>query len=112
MARPESASPAATAEHAETAESVSDPRNAAHEPPLVVDLDGTLVATDLAIEAFLVLLRRSPIEALSLPFWLLHGRAAAKREATEPYGWCRLPRSRRRRASYLPRIRYGRAARA
>ena len=80
MARPESASPAATAEHAETAESVSDARNAAHEPPLVVDLDGTLVATDLAIEAFLVLLRRSPIEALSLPFWLRHGRAAAKRE--------------------------------
>jgi len=55
-------------------------RNARLEPPLVVDLDGTLVSTDLLIEAILALIERAPCEALLSPLWLLRGRAAAKRE--------------------------------
>ena len=50
--------------------------------PLVVDVDGTLVAGDLLIEGVLRLLRKSPLKALRLSFRLLgraRGRAAVKR---------------------------------
>jgi 4-hydroxybenzoate polyprenyltransferase len=47
---------------------------------LYVDLDGTLVATDLLHESLLQLLRASPLSMLSLVPWLLRGKAAFKRE--------------------------------
>src|SRR5206468_9140747 len=50
------------------------------EPPLVVDLDGCLVRSDLLIESALALVRRNPAFALSLPLWLLRGKASLKRE--------------------------------
>jgi len=46
--------------------------------PLVVDLDGTLVATDLLIESLFVLAKRRPLRLLMLPWWLLQGRARLK----------------------------------
>ena len=46
--------------------------------PLCVDLDGTLVRTNLLLEAFLVLLKTRPLAALLFPLWLLRGRAYAK----------------------------------
>ncbi len=49
-------------------------------PPLVVDLDGTLLKTDLLLESFFSLLRQAPLSALAVPFWLLKGRAHLKRE--------------------------------
>ena len=49
-------------------------------PPLVVDLDGTLVKTDLLVEGVCRLLRQEPLTLLALPFWLLKGRAHLKRE--------------------------------
>ena len=49
-------------------------------PPLVVDLDDTLLKTDLLLESFFSLLRRAPGAALAVPFWLLKGRAHLKRE--------------------------------
>jgi 4-hydroxybenzoate polyprenyltransferase len=49
-------------------------------PPLAVDLDGTLLKTDLLLESLLSLLRRSPLSLFLLPFWLLKGRAHLKRE--------------------------------
>ncbi len=49
-------------------------------PPLAVDLDGTLLRTDLLLESLLSLLRRSPLSLFLLPFWLLKGRAHLKRE--------------------------------
>lgn len=52
---------------------------AAAEPPLVVDLDGTLVSTNLLIEGLLALVRVAPLAVLTLPFALFRGRAAAKR---------------------------------
>ena len=50
------------------------------EPPLVVDLDGTLIRSDALIEAVLALLRASPWMLFILPLWLLGGRARLKRE--------------------------------
>jgi len=48
--------------------------------PLCVDLDGTLVHTDLLYESTLALLRRNPLYLLLLPVWLLRGKAHLKRE--------------------------------
>jgi 4-hydroxybenzoate polyprenyltransferase len=52
----------------------------ADEPPLYVDLDGTLVKTDLLIESFLVLLKAQPWVLFLLPFWLMRGKAHLKSE--------------------------------
>ena len=53
----------------------------AHCRPLCVDLDGTLVRTDLLIESTLRLLKRMPWIALLLPYWLWSGgKARLKRE--------------------------------
>lgn len=48
--------------------------------PLCVDLDGTLIRTDLLFESTLVLLKRNPLYLFVLPFWLLGGRAHVKRQ--------------------------------
>jgi len=48
--------------------------------PLVVDLDGTLVKTDLLAESMIALLRRNPLYLAVLPVWLLKGTANLKRE--------------------------------
>jgi 4-hydroxybenzoate polyprenyltransferase len=48
--------------------------------PLAVDLDGTLVKTDLMVESLLALVRQNPFYLLVIPFWLLRGRAFLKRE--------------------------------
>jgi len=52
-----------------------------HEPlvPLVVDLDGSLLRTDLLIECILELVRRRPWTVPLLLLWLLRGRAYLKR---------------------------------
>lgn len=49
-------------------------------PPLVVDLDGTLIKTDLLLESVCTLLRQKPLALFALPFWLLKGRAHLKQE--------------------------------
>lgn len=48
--------------------------------PLVVDLDGTLIHTDLLYEAILLVLRNKPLQALRIPLWLLEGKAVLKRK--------------------------------
>jgi 4-hydroxybenzoate polyprenyltransferase len=48
--------------------------------PLVVDLDGTLVQTDLLLESFFVLMRRNPLYLILLPVWLLKGKAYLKEQ--------------------------------
>jgi 4-hydroxybenzoate polyprenyltransferase/phosphoserine phosphatase len=50
------------------------------QPPLVVDLDGTLVRTDMLLETLVGALQRAPWLVFALPFWLVRGRAAVKRE--------------------------------
>lgn len=54
------------------------PAGSAGERPLVVDVDGTLLRTDLLAESFLGLLARAPLQALALLPLLRHGRAAFK----------------------------------
>lgn len=46
--------------------------------PLVVDLDGTLIRTDLLHESLLLLLLKHPLRMLLLPLWLIQGRAYFK----------------------------------
>jgi 4-hydroxybenzoate polyprenyltransferase len=50
------------------------------EIPLVADLDGTIVRTDLLLESWLALLKQNPFYFLLLPLWLLRGKAFVKRE--------------------------------
>ena len=52
-------------------------------PPLVVDLDGTLIKTDLLVESVCSLLRQEPLALFALPVWLLKGRAHLKREIAQ-----------------------------
>ena len=47
---------------------------------LCVDLDGTLVRTDLLLESLLWLLRSQPACLFLIPFWLLQGKANLKAE--------------------------------
>lgn len=51
--------------------------------PLVVDLDGTLIHTDMLHESVIALLRQNPIKVFSLPFWLMRGKAFLKRSIAE-----------------------------
>lgn len=49
-------------------------------PALAVDLDGTLVKTDLLLESLLALLKQKPLSIFVLPLWLLEGKAYFKQE--------------------------------
>lgn len=49
-------------------------------PPLCVDLDGTLLRSDLLLESTLALLARQPWMLFALPWWLLRGKAHLKRQ--------------------------------
>ncbi len=48
-------------------------------PVLCVDLDGTLIRSNVLWECVLALLKTRPITLLLLPFWLLAGRGSLKR---------------------------------
>lgn len=48
------------------------------EPPLIVDLDGTLIFTDMLHESTLKAFRDTPWILFLLPAWLLSGRASLK----------------------------------
>ncbi len=48
--------------------------------PVYVDLDGTLISSDMLWETLWLLLCRNPLQALSLPLWLLRGKAGFKHE--------------------------------
>ena len=49
-------------------------------PPLVVDLDGVLVRSDLLVESAFAFLGRHPLSAPRIAVWLTHGRARLKAE--------------------------------
>lgn len=46
--------------------------------PLYVDLDGTLIKTDLLWESLIRLIKQNPLLLFVLPFWLLKGKAGFK----------------------------------
>ncbi len=48
--------------------------------PICVDLDGTLVRTNMLTETAVAAVKRKPWLAAALPLWLARGRAALKRE--------------------------------
>lgn len=57
-----------------------DARSDRNAIPLAVDLDGTLVATDLLWEGLFTLLKKNPLYLLLLPLWLTGGPARLKQE--------------------------------
>ena len=48
--------------------------------PLVVDLDGTLIKTDLLYEGVIMLLRKNPLYIFQCLLWLLKGKVYFKNE--------------------------------
>ena len=57
--------------------------NAPDPIPLCVDLDGTLIPTDLLWESVLRLIARNPLYLFALPFWLMRGRACLKSQVAQ-----------------------------
>lgn len=51
--------------------------------PLCVDLDGTLVKSNLLIETLVGALKHQPLLVFALPLWLARGRAALKQELAQ-----------------------------
>jgi 4-hydroxybenzoate polyprenyltransferase len=51
--------------------------------PLVVDLDGTLVSTDVAIESCFIFAKRNPLQFFRLPLWLANPVRLKQRLARE-----------------------------
>ncbi|MBU2839936.1 hypothetical protein HF670_10225 [Acidithiobacillus thiooxidans] len=51
--------------------------------PLCVDLDGTLIRSDLLLEALLVLIKSQPWLIFVIPLWLFRGRAYLKHQIAE-----------------------------
>jgi len=56
------------------------PPPAENQVPLVVDLDGTLIKTDLLWESLARLLRQNPLRLFQVLFWWTRGRAFLKRK--------------------------------
>ena len=52
-------------------------------PPLVVDLDGTLVKTDLLVESLLALIKQDLRYLFLVPWWLFRGLAYLKRQVSQ-----------------------------
>jgi 4-hydroxybenzoate polyprenyltransferase/phosphoserine phosphatase len=50
---------------------------------LCVDLDGTILKTDLVWESIISLSKSRPLALLVMPFWLIHGKARFKRWLAE-----------------------------
>jgi 4-hydroxybenzoate polyprenyltransferase/phosphoserine phosphatase len=48
--------------------------------PVCVDLDGTLIRSDLLLESLVLLIKRNPLYLFLVPFWLLRGKAVLKDE--------------------------------
>ncbi len=54
-------------------------------PPIVVDLDGTLVFTDMLHEMVVALLKEKPWYVFLLPFWLFKGKAHLKQKLSNKF---------------------------
>lgn len=51
--------------------------------PLCVDVDGTLLRTDLLLESVLGLIKQDPLAVFRLPYWALQGKAQLKSKIAE-----------------------------
>lgn len=54
-----------------------------NQPVLSVDLDGTLIHSDLLIESFLLLIKKNLLYIFLVPIWLLKGKARLKAEISQ-----------------------------
>jgi 4-hydroxybenzoate polyprenyltransferase len=61
----------------------SDPQTMPPGIPLCIDLDGTLIRSDMLAESALSLVRQNPLNLLRFGIWLLRGRAHLKREIAQ-----------------------------
>lgn len=61
----------------------TDPAVQCTDPALCVDLDGTLVKSDLLIESFFALLRQNLLAVFLVPIWLCKGKAFMKARIAE-----------------------------
>lgn len=57
--------------------------NSLNQPTLYVDLDGTVIKTDLLFESILLLLKKNIFQALLIPIWLLKGKANLKHQLSK-----------------------------
>lgn len=57
--------------------------NSLSEATLYVDLDGTVIKTDLLFESILLLLKKNIFQALLIPIWLLRGKANLKHQLAQ-----------------------------
>jgi 4-hydroxybenzoate polyprenyltransferase/phosphoserine phosphatase len=62
-------------------------RDSSSPHPIVVDLDGTLIHTDMLHESALRLLRDKPLHVLRTPAWLMQGKAVLKQRLAERSGF-------------------------
>ncbi len=62
---------------------MTDTHDTSTRSALVVDLDGTLIRTDLLHESVFGLLRQSFFNVFRLPFWLLRGKAYMKQQIAD-----------------------------
>ncbi len=69
-----------SAESAESGKSAESGEASDSDAHLFVDLDGTLIRTDLLFESLLLLVKRNPFYLAAIPFWLLKGRASLKHQ--------------------------------
>lgn len=53
------------------------------EIPLIVDLDGTLIKTDMLYESFLLLMKKNLWFIFAVPFWLFKGKYRLKNEISK-----------------------------
>ena len=51
--------------------------------PLVVDLNGALVSTDVTIESCFIFAKKNPLQLFRLPLWLAHGPARFKQHLAQ-----------------------------
>jgi phosphoserine phosphatase len=65
------------------ARSAPSPAVGTTQTPLCVDLDGTLIATDMLWECVVAILRERPWVLLLTPIWLMRGKAYLKRALAE-----------------------------
>ncbi len=73
----------ASVRRAETPASPPIPTAGPKPVPLVIDLDGTLLRTDLLLEGAVSLLRRNFLMVLAMLLWLPRGKAYFKRKVAE-----------------------------
>ncbi len=66
-----------------TPQSESKNHSASDNVPLFVDLDGTLLKSDLLMECLFALIKQSPAAQLSIPGWLMRGKTRLKRELAQ-----------------------------